>query len=698
MTDTADPLQSMAVLIGNGVYEDLDGLPSVGNNLTDLAEALRDAARWGLPPERCVVLPDKRDPADVSTVLAEAAGETLDTLLVYYAGHGLIHEDTGELILATGRTSPKLPLLTGLRYSDVRDILAVRRARRLVVVLDCCYSGRAVGVMADASSLVMGQLGIEGTYVLSSTVSTLPSKAPAGHRHTAFTGGLLEVIGNGVPSGRPYLTPGDLFDWTRKIMIDRGWPRPAQCHEDTVRELQLMRNPWSGALRWFSQRRRGAPGRDEAAETRTDASDLVVGIHVGVSAVRPLLGPGGPDSLAALEAVVEKTVPRWLPGMELVHGVMTDMRRDYGDGAATAAIVADELLSAIHTAVRAGARWEEVTDRVEEEAAAVLRRLDRPRRDDLRAPSQAELDQAVTTTLGDAEEGKLVMSAVTRVGSDQVEIAAGTRAAADPEPGLSFVSRLTLDTSVLVPNSASRPVALHEPYVLVAPEGKVPVEELQPIGWRERKPLLIIAPRVDVFAMSSLHNLFAGTVVVRPTDAVVDWDALCARTGHALLTGHPLGLAGRALVTPSSTTVTGLPGTAPSDSGRLRVYAGPTGSAAHVAAVRALAVARSAARTGVLSGGGTGLYRAGQALGADAVLFRAALAAPLRQLVRNAGQDPDRVTALLDTDPADVSAGFECVSGAVTDLRSAGVLDPLATVRGVVENAVAAVSRYVATM
>ncbi|MGW0988247.1 caspase, EACC1-associated type [Streptomyces sp. NPDC002486] len=698
MTDTADPLQSMAVLIGNDVYEDLDRLPAVGNNLTDLAAALCDAATWGLPRERCVVLPDKRDAADVSTVLAEAAGEPLDTLLVYYAGHGLIHEGTGELVLATGRTSPELPLLTGLRYSDVRDILAVRRARRLVVVLDCCYSGRAVGVMADASSLVMGQLGIEGTYVLSSTVSTLPSKAPAGHRHTAFTGGLLEVIGNGVPSGRPYLTPEDLFVYTRKIMIDRGWPRPAQCHEDTIRGLQLMRNPWSGALRWLSQRRRVTTGRDMASEKGTDASDLVVGIHVGVSAVRPELGPGGGDSLAALEAVVERTVPRWLPGIELVHDVMTDMRRDYGDGAATAAVVADELLFAVHTAVRAGARWQEVTDRVEEEAAAVLRRLDRPRLDDPRPPSQEELRRAVSTALGDSQGGKLVMSAIARVGVDQVEIAAGTRTTALPGPGLSVVSRLALDASVLVPNSASRPLTLHEPYVLVAPEGKLPVEELQAIGWLERKPLLVVAPRVDVFAMSCLHGLFAPTVVVRPTDAVVDWDALCARTGHALLAGHPLGLAARALIAPSSTVVTGLPGTAPPGSGRLRVYAGPTGSAAHTAAVRALAVARSAARSGVLPGGGTGLYRVGQALGADAELFRAALAAPLRQIVRNTGQDPGRVTALLATGPAGMPAGFDRGGGATDDLRNAGVLDALATVRGVVENAAAAVSRYVATL
>ncbi|MFI9201188.1 TCP-1/cpn60 chaperonin family protein [Streptomyces sp. NPDC053048] len=692
MTDLADPLQSKAVLIGVSAYEKLTPLPTVVNNLTDLAAALHDPEKWGLTRERCIVLPERRAPADVSTVLHQVAQEPLDTLLVYFAGHGLVEKRTGELVLAMGRTSSEVPHLTGLRYPDVRDILRDCRADRLLLILDCCFSGRATGVMADPSSVVVGQLDIEGTYVLASTDATAPGRASDGGRHTAFTSGLLEVIGKGVPSGRPYLTPGDLFEYTRRIMAGHGWPQPTQSHENRIRELQLMRNPWSGALRWFSKR------RHSGARPDTGASDLVVGIHVAVSAVRPALGPAGPDSLTELETAMRRADRRWLPGMELVRDVMTVMRRDYGDGAATAAIVVSELLSGIHEAVRAGTGWQEVADCADEEAAAVLRRLAAPV-PQADGPTAEEMGGAVATALGDVAEAARVMAAVARVGAHRVEITTGPHAPADPESGLSFVSRLTLDTSVLVPNSSVRAVTLHEPYVLVAPGGDIPVAELQHIGWRQPGPLLIIAPRADSFAMSSLHRLFAETVVVVcPAGPATDWDALCARTGHGLLAGRPLGRAGRALVTPSSITVTGLPGTAPVDSGRVQVHAGPAGGAAHAAAVRALAVARSAGRSGVLPGGGSALYRAGRALGADAGLFHAALAAPLRQLARNAGQDADEVMALLDAAPAEASAGFEYGSGSVTDLRAAGVLDSVATVRGVVENALAAVSRYVTSL
>jgi hypothetical protein len=692
MSDVADPLLSKALLIGVSAYGELPPLPAVANNLTDLGAALRDPDRWGLSADHCVELLDPWDPIDVVEVLDGLAGEPLDTLLVYFAGHGLVDPTDGQLVLAAGRTSPQLPRFTGLGYASVRDLLRLRRARRLLVVLDCCFSGRATGVMADPSSVVVGQLEIDGAYVLTSTGATETSRAPEGDRHTAFTGGLLEVIGKGVPNGRPFLTPGDLFEYTQKIMADHGWPQPSQSHENRIRELQLMRNPWSGALRWFSRRQR------PAMRTQTHAPDLVVGVHVGVSAVRPTLGPCGLDSLAELEAALDKADRRWLPGMHLVHDVMTAMRRDYGDGAATAAIVVGELLSGIHEAVRAGARWEGLVDRAEEEAAAILRLLAGPAHNG-EATTLAELGAALTTALGNTPEGARVLSAVALVGAHHVEIATGTRAASAPQPELSFVRRLTLDTTVLVPNSAARPLTLHEPYVLVAPDGGIPADELQGIGWREPAPLLIIAPRIDPFVAGSLHSLFSeSVVVVRPTGAGTDWDALSARADQDLLDGRPLGRADRVLVTPSATTVTWLPGDAPDGSERGRVYAGPAGTAAHTAAVRALAVARSAARSGVLPGGGTGLYRAGRVLGADAGLFSTALAAPLRQLIRNAGQDADSVLDRLDAVPAPEAVGFDCAGGSVTDLRAAGVLDPVATVRGVVENAVAMISRYVAAL
>ncbi|NEB67034.1 caspase family protein, partial [Streptomyces fulvissimus] len=47
-------------------------------------------AAWNLPVANCTVLRDPASPRDLSRAVEEAAKEATDTLLVYYAGHGLI--------------------------------------------------------------------------------------------------------------------------------------------------------------------------------------------------------------------------------------------------------------------------------------------------------------------------------------------------------------------------------------------------------------------------------------------------------------------------------------------------------------------------------------------------------------------------------------------------------------------------------
>ncbi|MFJ8085325.1 caspase family protein [Streptomyces sp. NPDC096205] len=96
---------------------------------------------WGLQPENCRVLTQPAREQALEEVQS-ARAEAEDTLLVYYAGHGVVHELSNELYLALPGTDPAR-LYTALRYQDVRDILlgAGIRARRKVVVLDCCWSG-----------------------------------------------------------------------------------------------------------------------------------------------------------------------------------------------------------------------------------------------------------------------------------------------------------------------------------------------------------------------------------------------------------------------------------------------------------------------------------------------------------------------------------------------------------------------------
>jgi uncharacterized caspase-like protein len=95
-----DPMGSRAVLIGTAAYRQLEQLPAVTANLRDLAQALGDPMLWGLPDRHCAVVTDPQDSSALLDPVQSAGEDAEDTLLVYYAGHGLRDADSADLYLA----------------------------------------------------------------------------------------------------------------------------------------------------------------------------------------------------------------------------------------------------------------------------------------------------------------------------------------------------------------------------------------------------------------------------------------------------------------------------------------------------------------------------------------------------------------------------------------------------------------------
>jgi uncharacterized caspase-like protein len=240
-----DPDRSYAVLVGTSTYEsaDLPDLPAVRNNLDDLAAVLTDPALGGLRADHCTILREPADAGAVSRALLRHAGRAYDTLLFYFAGHGLAGMRRRELYLALAGTDLDNPWFTALRYDDLRQLLLDSgrfQAINRVVILDCCFSGRAIPDTAAADP--SGMVGIEGAYTLTATAANFVALAPLGARNTAFTSELLAVLRSGVPSGPELLTLNVIYQQVRRAMVARGLPRPEQINRDTVASLALARN------------------------------------------------------------------------------------------------------------------------------------------------------------------------------------------------------------------------------------------------------------------------------------------------------------------------------------------------------------------------------------------------------------------------------------------------------------------------
>jgi Tol biopolymer transport system component len=237
-----DPGRSRAVLIGVSEFTTLEPLPAVANNLTALASCLQDRDLWGLPDQHCQVVAQPDTPEMVAEAVHAAAEKASDTLLVYYSGHGLVDSWTSEkLLLALPRTVTGRPHTT-VPFEWVRQPLLNSRASRRIVILDCCYSGRALGTMGDSTVAVADQAFISGTFLLASAPENSPALAPPGEKYTAFTGALIELLTCGCEGGPELLDLDTIYRHVRHNLLSRGLPEPQARERNLAGSLRLVRN------------------------------------------------------------------------------------------------------------------------------------------------------------------------------------------------------------------------------------------------------------------------------------------------------------------------------------------------------------------------------------------------------------------------------------------------------------------------
>ncbi|GGK63419.1 caspase, EACC1-associated type [Nocardia camponoti] len=237
MTGAADRSGWRTVLVGASRFShpDFHDLPAVANNITDLAERLTAPSGGAVAEPHCTVLHNPSQSVQVGTAIARAAAEAEDVLLFYFSGHGK-RDPRGNLHLILTDSDPDQVVLSSMPYSFIRETISRSRARARIVILDCCFSGNAFETMG-ASSDIIEDAEIEGTYILTSSPKNQNSLAPVGDRHTAFTAALLAAATD------TDLTLDQLYASTAKILRGRSQPEP-QCRvHNSAHALRLFAPP-----------------------------------------------------------------------------------------------------------------------------------------------------------------------------------------------------------------------------------------------------------------------------------------------------------------------------------------------------------------------------------------------------------------------------------------------------------------------
>jgi multiple sugar transport system substrate-binding protein len=288
---------AVVVLAGTGRHRQESGLeavPAIGRTLADLKRVL--IARCEVARDNVTVV-DPADPAALGDALEDAVQRASGPLVFYFAGHGLVSED-GRLHLATRRTVVGRDY-TALPYDVVRRRLRDSRSPLRIVVLDCCFAGRAIDVLGPADEAA-AVADIDGVVVLASAGREELALAPAGAAHTIFSGALIKLLTEGDPDGPELFTLDSVVRFLRAAMKRAGYPAPRYARTGQVGELTLTTNP-------LRQPTPAAPARPEppAVTSRAGRWQVAVGLVGALGMVLAMLsgaGPGatGPDPLVIM--------------------------------------------------------------------------------------------------------------------------------------------------------------------------------------------------------------------------------------------------------------------------------------------------------------------------------------------------------------------------------------------------------------
>jgi len=149
-----------------------------------------------------------------------------DTSLFYFSGHGFRSEHGGDLVTQDfGEGGMGVPMEEVLKLAN--EALLTRRAKEVILILDCCYSGNLGSVeKLQANSALL----VEGLSILAAARSYAPSFEVGQSRGGIFTNLLCSALEGGAANVLGIITLGSVYSFVESQL--GAWDqRPLfKCH------------------------------------------------------------------------------------------------------------------------------------------------------------------------------------------------------------------------------------------------------------------------------------------------------------------------------------------------------------------------------------------------------------------------------------------------------------------------------------
>ena len=179
----------------------------------------------------------------INQVLREAGKN--DLVLIYYSGHGKLNP-AGKLHLTSTDSVINALEATSIPVSTIRDYVDISSSNKIVLILDCCFSGAAGEAFArggvdDQLHLVSGG---RGTYILTASTGIQVAQEKESDQYGVFTKHLIEGIKSGEADldsdGR--ITMGDLYRYVHDKVLDEGFQEPMKWDLNVRGEMVIARS------------------------------------------------------------------------------------------------------------------------------------------------------------------------------------------------------------------------------------------------------------------------------------------------------------------------------------------------------------------------------------------------------------------------------------------------------------------------
>lgn len=233
----------IAILIGTNEYSKMDKLEFAESDAREMGKVLLDPDICGF--NEVIELIDKSK-EEVSKAIEKVFKNAKkdDQVLIYYSGHGKPSYKF-DLCLLFKETDPDSLLATSLKFDYINECKDQSACNRVVVILDCCYSGTA-GMKGDYLQEMLSTFSGSGTILLTSTGQTGSNIAKEDKelKHGVFTHYLLKGLKDWVADydNDGVITVEDLYRYTFNETKTKGLQRP-QIKGSYEGEMVLGRNP-----------------------------------------------------------------------------------------------------------------------------------------------------------------------------------------------------------------------------------------------------------------------------------------------------------------------------------------------------------------------------------------------------------------------------------------------------------------------